>query len=345
MDEQRRARVVAVHKNRWQLALESEGSQVEVSAVLSGRFRHEADGPAGLPVVGDWVTAVWTGGGNARILAIEPRTGLLARKRPGDTAHDAVVEQAIAANVDVGLVAMGVDNDFNVHRLERYLTVVWDCGATPVVVLTKSDLATPADLGDRTADVEAIAFGTRTIVTSARTGEGVAHLRSALVPGTCAVLLGSSGVGKSSLLNALAGADLQDVTAVRQFDGKGRHTTTSRRLVELPWGAYLVDTPGLRELQLWGDAESLTASFSDVEDLAAECRFTDCVHDAEPGCAVRAAVAEGSLAPARLESWRRLRRELAHVARRRDAGAARAERQRWKSIAKQRRQHNRERRS
>lgn len=341
-----RARIVSVHKDRWELAPVPGGAvpggavplAERLSAVLSGKLRNAAATPAELPVVGDWVRAAWDAGDTvARILAVLPRSGLLARKRPGDAEHDAVVEQAIAANIDIALLAMSVDDDFSVRRLERYLTLSWDAGAKPVVVLTKADLAGTdsfPEMESRIAEAEAVAFGAPILATSARTGEGIEELRAVLKSGVCAILLGSSGVGKSSLLNALAGTDLQAVSEVRGYDGKGRHTTTSRRLVELPWGAYLVDTPGLRELQLWGGEDSLAGSFPDVEGLAAECRFADCSHEGEPGCAVREAVERGELAPDRLESWRRLRRELAYLERKTDGNAARAERQKWKSIAK-----------
>lgn len=337
-----RARVTAVHKDRWEILPDraDEAAAEPVTALLPGRFRQQATGPEDLPVVGDWVTATRDESeAAARITGVEPRSGLLARKRPGDVRHDAVVEQAIAANIDVALLVMAIDGDFSVHRLERYLTLAWDSAATPVVVLTKADLATAGapDVAARVAQAEAVAFGSRIVVTSARTGQGLAELRSVLPADTCAVLLGSSGVGKSSLLNALADRDVQMVSEVRQLDGKGRHTTTARRLVTLPWGAFLVDTPGLRELQLWADEESLSDSFPDVGELAATCRFSDCAHETEPGCAVLDAVAAGTLAPDRLESWRRLRRELAHLQRRTDKVAARAQRDRWKVITKQQR--------
>lgn len=323
-----RARVTAVHKGRWVI---EPGGQ----AILSSRLDDD-------PVVGDWVIAEQHDS-LCRIIDIEPRRGLLTRKRPGDVANDAVVEQPIAANIDLALLTMAVDDDFNLRRLERYLTLAWDSGATPVVLLTKCDLSDRVDLDHLAAEVETVAFGSECIPTSARDATGVDRLRTLLTPGTVAALLGSSGVGKSSLLNALAGAELQAVTDVREFDGKGRHTTTSRRLVRLPWGAYLVDTPGLRELQLWADENALTSSFPDISELALRCRFNDCAHDSEPGCAVIAAVTAGSVPEDRLRSWRRLRREIAYLARRADPAAERAERQKWRSIARARRSVNKQR--
>lgn len=329
-----RARVVAVHKNRWEIRSDDGATM----AAIAGRGLDQD-----LPVVGDWVSATRHDVDTiARITAIEPRRSFLVRKRPGDVEHDAVVEQPIAANIDFALLTMA-DDDFSVRRLERYLTLAWDSGATPIIVLTKADLTSPEVLDLMVADAQSVSLGIQTITTSAVSGQGLGELREVLVPGSCAIVLGSSGVGKSSLLNALAGSDLQTVSHVRQFDGKGRHTTTSRRLIELPWGAYLVDTPGLRELQIWGDEQSLSHSFADVEEIATDCRFTDCTHNAEPGCAVQDAVAQGALPADRLDSWRRLHRELAYLARKTDGAAARAERQRWKAIAKQQRAIKRDR--
>jgi ribosome biogenesis GTPase len=341
------ARVVAVHRDRWEVEEASASSaanrgdgirpDTSFSAELSNGFRREAHGPADLPVVGDWVAVERVDARLSLIRAIMPRAGLLARKRPGDVENDAVVEQAIAANIDVALLAMAADEDFSLRRLERYLTLAWDSGARPVVVLTKADLAGTAgfpSLDERLAGIDSVAFGERVIATSSRSGEGLAELRELLAPDTCAILLGSSGVGKSSLLNALAGEELQKTLETRDYDGKGRHATTSRRLVRLPWGAFLVDTPGLRELQLWGDGDSLADTFPDVQELALGCHFADCAHEAEPGCAVRAAVESGDLSPDRLESWLRLKRELAYLERKTDSTAARAERDKWKKIAK-----------
>ncbi len=328
MTETLRARVTAVYRTLWQL-------DFTIPAELSGRFSHHLTSPEDYPVVGDWVTATRSDSDSAALItAVEERSGLLARKRPGDVRTDAVVEQPIAANIDIALLAMSLGEDFSVRRLERYLTLAWDSAATPLVVLTKADKQAPSRIAAQTTQVQAVAFGTHIIVTSAQDGRGLDELRAAIPAGTTAILLGSSGVGKSSLVNALAGQDLQSVTDVRDFDEKGRHTTTVRQLVQLPWGAFLVDTPGLRELQLWGDEDSLAGAFSDVEALGQNCRFTDCQHDTEPGCAVRAAVEAGTLSTERLDSWHHLRRELAYLARKTDRAAARAERQKWKSISK-----------
>ncbi|GAB1483601.1 ribosome small subunit-dependent GTPase A [Treponema sp.] len=345
------ARVCAVHRDKWELLFASQPlkpgqnpSSLALSqpliAELSGTLRRVAVSPVDFPVVGDWVAALppETGGSlTARILAVLPRKSLLVRKRPGDIENDAVVEQALAANVDIALLAMGVDGNFSLRRLERYLTLSWDSGAKPVIILTKADLAGLDDLPsleERLAEIEAVAFGSKVIATSAYTGSGLAELRALLAPGTCSILLGSSGVGKSRLLNALAGTELQAEGTTRAYDGKGKHTTSSRRLVVLPWGAFLVDTPGMRELQLWGDEDTLASTFPDVELFATACRFGDCAHGNEPGCAVRAALDSGELSLDRFESWDRLRREFLFLERKTDTGAARAEREKWKVIAR-----------
>lgn len=340
------ARVVAVHRDRWELAISSTGGDravgLPVFATLTGRFRECALKPIDMPVVGDWVAVEAIGSSvphesTARIAAVLPRRGLLARKRPGEVDGDAIVEQPLAANIDRAILTMGVDDDFSVRRLERYLTLVWDAGAKPIVVLTKADIADTKGIPpieERIAAVEGVAFGTPILVTSALKGEGIEQLRMLMPTGSCSILLGSSGVGKSTLLNALVGTELQATGTVRGYDGKGRHTTTSRRFVELPWGAFLVDTPGLRELQLWEGKESLTNSFPDVEGFAARCRFSDCSHGNEPGCAVRAALETGDISEERFESWSRLRREMAYLARKTDMTAARAEKDKWKAISR-----------
>ena len=313
------ARVVAEHRDRYLVALDGAARP----AVLAGRLRRLAERDLELrPAVGDWVEVAEPSPGADGPLVVggvRPRRSAIRRKSAGDAA----VAQVVAANVDVALVLTAVPGDLSARRLERYLTLVWESGALPVVVLTKADLAD--DLDAALADARRAAPGADVVALSAATGAGVAQLDRWLARGVTAVLLGSSGVGKSTLANRLAGAERLRTGAVRG-DGRGRHTTTHRELIELPGGASLVDTPGLREVQLWAeageDAAGLAAAFADVAALAAGCRFADCAHEAEPGCAVRAAVADGRLDGRRLDAWHALRRELAWLEQRRDARAA-----------------------
>src|SRR5205823_14232771 len=245
-------------------------------------------------------------------------------------------EQVLAANVDTAFLLAGLDDDFSLRRLERYITTAWDSGAAPVVVLTKADLC--ADVGEAVLSVESVAIGVPVVPVSNVTGEGLDHLTAHLSPGRTVVLLGSSGVGKSTLLNRLAGTELMR-TAEIAADGTGRHTTTHRELVRLPDGALVIDTPGLRELQFWeGD---VSAAFEEIEALAAECRFRDCAHTREPGCAVLRAVDDGTLELDRLRSWRKLQRELEAIAARTDTRLRLARKKRWKQYASVARQRSR----
>jgi len=237
--------------------------------------------------------------------------------------------------VDVVVLMTGLDANFNLHRLERYLTMAWESGAEPVVVLSKADLAT--DLPARLADAASVAIGVPVLAVSARTGEGIDALRDYLGEGRTIALLGSSGVGKSTLVNQILGEDRQAVQAVRD-DGRGRHTTTRRELIPVPGGGLLLDTPGMREIQLWDSEEGVERAFEDVTALAAQCRFNDCVHEHEPGCAVLAAIDAGTLAPERLESYRKLQRELAALERRGDPRAAAERRRYWRRINRAQRQ-------
>jgi ribosome biogenesis GTPase len=229
----------------------------------------------------------------------------------------------------------------NPRRIERYLTAAWESGAAPVVVLNKADVAEDPDAC--AAEIESVSPGVPVVAVSAREEANLEALRPWLVAGRTVALLGSSGVGKSTLVNALLGEKRQDTGAVRADDSRGRHTTTHRELIPLPGGAVLLDTPGMRELQLWADESTLADSFPDVEALAAQCRFRDCRHDAEPGCAVRAAETEGRLDPGRLESWRKLQRELRFLARKQDVRLRLEEESRWKAIARFQRQHKKSR--
>ncbi len=330
------ARVIAAHRDAWVLA--TPGG--DRNAVVSGRLRHLALGPADLPAVGDWVVSTVSAvdqsdAGSTVIHAILPRRTVF--RRGAEDGH-AVDEQVLAANVDVALVVAGLDNDFNLRRLERYIAVAFSGGATPVVLLNKADLAVDID-GLRVA-AEAVAPGVIVLAVSALTGEGVSDLaRDHLAPGRTAVVLGSSGAGKSTLVNALVGHERQRTSAVRPDDSRGRHTTTHRELVRLPGGALLIDTPGIRSLGVGGAAEGLEPTFADIADLAAGCRFTDCRHEGEPGCEVRAALADGRLSPDRLASHRKLEKEAAHVARSGDRLLREAERRRWKAISQASNRH------
>jgi ribosome biogenesis GTPase / thiamine phosphate phosphatase len=322
------ARVVSQHRRVWIVA----GDRCELAAELPGRLRYDAASPADLPGVGDWVAVEPPGeGGRTRIAAVLPRRSLFLRRAAGE--QD--VEQVVAANVDVVFLVTALGGDVNVRRLERYLTMAWESGADPVVVLSKSDLAD--DVSARLAETEHVAIGVPVLVVSARSGEGMDALRAYVVDGRTIALLGSSGVGKSTLVNHLLGEERQAVRDARA-DGRGRHTTTRRELIPVRGGGLLLDTPGMRELQLWDSEEGVERAFEDVAGLAAGCRFTDCVHEHEPGCAVLAAVEAGDLAPERLESYRKLQRELAALARRADPRAAAEYRRFWRRVHRAHRQ-------
>ena len=324
------ARVAAVHGER--LTVVTSGGARD--ARLTGRLRHAAAGnPEALPAVGDWVALEGDGGGAAATVAdVLPRRTAFRRAAAGR----ATAAQVLAANVDLALVVTALPADLSPRRLERYLTLAWESGATPVLLLSKADLADDPARAEVAA--RAVAPGVDVLLFSAVTGEGVGEVEALLRPERTAVLLGSSGVGKSTLVNRLLDEPRQAIAEVRA-DGRGRHTTTHRELVRLPSGALLVDGPGMREVALWEAGDGLGAAFADVEAEAAGCRFRDCEHDAEPGCAVREAVEEGRLDAARLEHWRALRRELARLARRHDPAAAADARARDRAFQRSLRAH------
>jgi len=308
----------------------------EALAEPAGSLRHQASGAADLPTVGDWVALrPGDGGHRAVIQALIPRRTAFIRRAPGDR----TVAQVLAANVDTVFLVMGLDGDFNPRRLERALVLAWESGAEPVVLLNKADLC--PDVEARRAEIETVAAGVPVRVIAAKPGQGLDALAPWLAFGQTVALLGSSGVGKSTLVNRLLGRERQKTRDVRASDQRGRHTTTHRELVTLPGGALLLDTPGLREIQLWSDGAGLEAAFEDVQGLGAHCRFTDCGHGTEPGCAVRAAVEGGRLAAARLASFHKLQAELRAMEIREDPLKRREERSRWKAIHKSLRQPKR----
>jgi ribosome biogenesis GTPase len=320
------ARVAREDRDRY-VVLDGSGAR---AAVLAGRLRHDADAQ---PAVGDWVAVRIEGDSPAVIVDVLPRASAFVRKVAGETTRS----QVVAANVDTVFLVSGLDGDFNPRRIERYLAAAWESGATPVVVLNKADVA--GDLEGRITEVELVAAGAAVVAIAARDGVGLAALAPWLSPGRTVALIGSSGVGKSTLANALAGEQRLETGEVRADDSRGRHTTTHRELLVLPSGAQLLDTPGMRELQLWGDEEGLDGAFPEIAELATACRFRDCAHEDEPGCAVRAAVADGSLEAERFESWRKLQRELRWLASRQDAQLRAAEKSKWKAIHKSMRDH------
>lgn len=317
------ARVAAQHRGAYVLFSELG----ELRADTAGRLAHEAAGAGDLPAVGDWVAvAARPDEGAATIRHVLPRTTKFSRK----VALHAAEEQVLAANVDTVFLLMSLNADYNLRRLERYVATAWDSGAQPVVVLTKTDLCD--DVAKRVLEVEAAVYGVPVHAISSLTGDGLDLVRSHLAPGRTVALLGSSGVGKSTLVNTLAGAELLATQAIREDDDEGRHTTRHRQLVLLPGGGLVLDTPGLRELQLWEVGDGVSETFADIEELATRCRFGDCAHRHEPGCAVKAAIEDGTLPFARWASYKKLQRELAHLERRLDKRLAAEERKRWAKL-------------
>ncbi|MBT4160927.1 MAG: ribosome small subunit-dependent GTPase A [Gammaproteobacteria bacterium] len=298
---------------------------------LPGRLRREAFSKADLPTVGDWVLVKQIVGGEQGTVQIEKlleRRSRFSRQEAGDI----VDEQVIAANIDTVFIVSGLDEDFNISRIERYLLLSRDSGALPVILLNKSDVC---DTLDQYLDaLRPIARGTPFHVISAKGQTGLEDVRQYISSGTTCALMGSSGVGKSTVINALLGYDRFETGSVREADGTGRHTTTFREMVEIPSGGLIIDTPGMRELQVWGDASSLAQSFEDIEDLALNCKFGDCKHDTEPGCAIASAITAGELDSERLESYRKFDRELLHLKSQQSAAARAEKKEGRKRLAK-----------
>ncbi len=315
------ARVVGQQRKFWRIA----GDFGEFWAEASGKLRLFADEGADWPAVGDWVVVERHGADTAAVIQeVLPRRSKFVRKLPGKR----IGEQVIAANVDTALLVSALDSDFNPRRVERYLAQCWESGARPVIVLNKADACSEAR--EMKAEAERVAVGVAVCVVSAKTGNGFGELEEFVRPGQTLVLLGSSGVGKSTIANRLLGQAVQEVHPVRESDSRGQHTTTSRELFPLTGGALLMDTPGLREMQLWDAEQGVAQTFADIDSLAAQCRFGDCRHEGEPGCAVQAALSAGTLDPARLANRRKLMREQEFLRRKRDLEA----RQDWKNRMK-----------
>lgn len=323
------ARVVRAGSGFYSL-LNADG---EKTASLSGQLRHISS-PDALPVVGDWVIIDAPVDDEIRIQAVLPRQTALKRAAAGNRkglAEKPGVPQVLAANVDTAIIVSGLDNDYNLRRIERFLTLVYESRAAPIIVLNKADLC--PETAARRAAVEALAFGIPVLVTTALSGEGLDELAPHLEGARTLVLLGSSGAGKSTLLNRMVGTEHQRTSEVSAAGGKGVHTTTHRELFPLPCGALVIDTPGLRELHLWGESEEgLENTFPEITACAKQCRFSDCRHESEPGCAIRQALLEGTLDAARLESYLKQRAELAFAAHRQELSAQVAQKQRWKPI-------------
>jgi ribosome biogenesis GTPase len=304
-------------------------------ADMSSRHHRDVRSRDRLPAVGDWVTIrAQAAQGEATICALLPRRSFLARKAASrDEVAEEAEQQVLVANVDTAFLVTGLDGNFNIRRIERYVTLVTASSVAPVIVLNKSDLCD--DVAARLAEVEAVASGVPIHAMSAVANDGLDALSEYLAAGNTVVFLGSSGVGKSTIINRLLGEERQKVTAISGPIGKGVHTTANREMMALPGGAMLIDTPGMRELHVWADEAALGETFDDVEELARQCRFRDCRHRSEPGCAIKAAIDDGSLSPKRFSNYLRLQRELSTLARRRARKARRGEnkRGRWKRMA------------
>jgi ribosome biogenesis GTPase / thiamine phosphate phosphatase len=318
-------RVALEHKNFYRLYT----ARGEVIGEISGKLRHEAMQRAELPAVGDWVVIrLRSEGDKAMIHAVLPRKSCFVRKAAGSKTE----EQVVGANIDTVFLVTSLNHDFNLRRIERYLAVAWESGARPIVILTKADLCDEVEA--RLDEAGSIAFGVPVHAVSVVLPDALEELQQYFKPGETIALLGSSGVGKSTLVNHLLGCESMRVQEVREHDDRGRHTTTHRELIVLPRGGLVLDTPGMRELQLWDGADGLERTFDDIEAFAARCYFGDCRHQEEPQCAVREALDEGLIDEERYLSYEKLRKELAHLIRKQDVRVRLAEKQRWKKLSR-----------
>lgn len=317
-----RARVIIQEKGLYTIGY----GDVENIAEVSGKFRYDAKIPADYPAVGDYVVASWPEDGSHSIISsVFPRKSAFVRKAAG-MAHE---EQVVAANIDTVFICMSLNQDYNLRRLERYITVAWDSGATPVVVLTKADLC--SDVSEKIAEAESVSVGVDIVTTSSKEDD-IDSLRQLIVSGKTYAFIGSSGVGKSTLINTLLGTNKIRTSGIREDDDKGRHTTTHRELITLENGAFVIDTPGMREIGIMNSEEGVETAFSDIEELIARCRFSNCTHTNEPGCEVLRAIEEGSLGIDRWNSYRKLVTENLYNTN--EAEYMKAKKEKFKEIAK-----------
>lgn len=315
-----RARVILQEKGKYRISFDGNEKWAEVS----GKYRYETTSVSDYPAVGDYVIAAWPAdGSNATITGLFPRKSVFIRKAAGTNQ-----EQVVAANIDTLFLCMSLNQDFNLRRMERYLAIAWDSGAVPVVVLTKTDLCD--NVAARVLEVEGIAAGVDIITVSSQSDD-IAAVGKYLLPGITVAFLGSSGVGKSTLINKILGENTLETAEIRN-DDKGRHTTTHRELITLKNQAFVMDTPGMRELGMWNNAHGIDEVFSDIERITSRCRFSDCTHVSEPGCAILAALQSGELTPDRWDSYQKLKAENAYVAN--ESAYLQAKKAKFKEIAK-----------
>ncbi|PAV30572.1 ribosome small subunit-dependent GTPase A [Virgibacillus profundi] len=327
IDKENAARVITVQKNNYRIA---DGNK-EYLAHLSGRFLNQAMSSLDFPAVGDWVEVQkLVDEDKAVIKQVLPRKSQFVRQAAGMKTE----AQIVAANMDTVFIVNSLNHDLNVRRIERYVLATYESGAVPVVVLTKKDECSSEEVAAAVSQVEEVAIGVTIVPVSNVTGDGFEALMAYLQPGKTAALLGSSGVGKSTLVNTLLDKEVQEIKGIREDDSRGRHTTTHREMFVLPNGALLIDTPGMRELQLWEGETAIGAAFEDIEALAEECHFKDCRHSAEPGCRVNEALEDGELSEGRFRSYLKLQRELAYEKRRQDQKAQLEEKNKWKKVSK-----------
>lgn len=319
------ARIISEHKSMYRI----QNEKGEFLAEISGKLRFTAVNRDDFPTVGDWVYIQELEGENKAIIhSIFPRKTKLSRKAPSKN----IEEQILCANIDTIFIVQPMDSTFNSNRIERYLTIGWESGAIPIVILTKKDLCdSPESI---LLEAESVAIGTKVYAVSSLQDDGIEPIKTYLSPGKTIVFVGQSGAGKSTLINKLSGKNLQKTNEIRDIDSRGKHTTTHRELFVLDDGGLLIDTPGLREIQLWGEESILEETFSDIEELASQCKFPDCSHESEPGCAVLAALAKEEISAKRFENYSKMKRELAYLESKMDESAKMQRKQKERQLQK-----------